>query len=111
VNIEVTFKPQHEGHFIERFNVVLKEKKISQICFEIEGSAILPSIKFDCNEVIMPLVPLNIESKFLLSLENHGYDAITISKWKTSTIFQFVDLKVNFIEGKLLSLAKKKLKV
>jgi hypothetical protein len=59
----------------------------------------------------MPVVPLGIESKAFIILENHGYDAITISKWKTTTHFQSVDFSINFVEGKLLSLAKKYLKV
>lgn len=59
----------------------------------------------------MPVVPLGVESKSFIILENHGYDAITISKWKTATHFQSVDISVNFVEGKLLSLAKKHLKV
>jgi hypothetical protein len=45
----------------------------------------------------MPVVPLGVESKAFIILENHGYDAITISRWKTSTHFQSVDISVNFI--------------
>ena len=45
----------------------------------------------------MPIAPLGIESKSILVLENHGYDAITITKWKTSSHFQSVDVGVNFI--------------
>lgn len=59
----------------------------------------------------MPVVPLGIESRAYVMLENKGYDAITISKWKTTSHFQSVDVAVNFVEGKLLSLAKKHLKV
>lgn len=54
----------------------------------------------------MPVAPLRVESRAVVSLVNHGYDAITISKWKTSNTFAMVDIAVNFVEGRLLSLAK-----
>jgi hypothetical protein len=59
----------------------------------------------------MPVVPLKIESRIFIILENNGYEAITISKWKTSNHFPMVDISLNFPEGRLLSLAKKHLRV
>ena len=59
----------------------------------------------------MPVVPIKVESRSFVMLQNHGYETITISKWKVSTNFPLVDISVNFIEGRLLSFAKKDLKV
>jgi hypothetical protein len=41
-------------------DVVLREKKISHISLELEGKALMPSIKFHCNELLMPVVPLGV---------------------------------------------------
>lgn len=78
---------------------------------DVSGSAIMPTLKFNCNEVIMPVVPLNLDSRMYIMIENHGYDAITVCKWKTSNHFPHTEIKVNFVEGKLLSLAKKSLRI
>ncbi len=59
----------------------------------------------------MPVVPLGVDSRGYVYLINEGYDAISISKWKTSNHFPMVNLNVFFSEGKLLSLAKKILRV
>lgn len=59
----------------------------------------------------MPVVPVRVEARACIVLENHGYDAITISKWKTTNSFTMVEVTANFLEGRLLSLAKKSLKI
>lgn len=61
---------------------------LSSYVLDVYGSAIMPTLKFNCNEAIMPVVPLNLESRIYIMIENHGYDAITICKWKTSNRFQ-----------------------
>ena len=89
----------------------MTEGKVSHISLWLEGSAILPSIKFNCNELLMPIGPVGIESRAFLLLENHGYDTITISRWRVSNCYPALDVQLLFHEGKLLSLSKKYLKV
>lgn len=56
-------------------------------------------------------MPIKTESKGTIDIENYGYEAVTISKAKFTQTFQGIDLKYTFLDGKLLSLAKTKLKV
>lgn len=78
---------------------------------KVLGSSASPTITFSCRESILPVVPLGVEAKTRIQINNNGYEAITIYKWKLSNNFQFVEIHVNFIQGRLLSMGKKSLSV
>ena len=83
-----------------------------QPCLEIKlkGEAVFPKLLFDRRELILPVVPLNIEAKCTFKIINDGYDSITL-KYRVLEELGNLNLRCDFPEGNTLGVSKNKLKV
>ena len=77
IEIFVMFKAICEGEFLEKFSIFLGAKSeelkslatpVSSYILDVCGSAIMPTLRFSCNEAIMPIVPLNLESRIFVMI-------------------------------------------
>ncbi len=70
------FKASSEGEFTEKFSIFLGPKSeevksqtpVSSYILDVGGSAIMPTLRFSCNEAILPIVPLNLESRIFVMI-------------------------------------------
>lgn len=74
----------------------------------VKGEGILPRLIFDKHEIIMPIVPLNIEAKSKLTIINQGYDNIELkSRFNCDT--NLIKIKVEWPDGNQLGITKQKI--
>lgn len=76
----------------------------------MKGDSAFPKLLFDRKEVILPTVPLNVESKCVFKIYNDGYENLTIDH-KVIDELQKLNINLNFPEGKTLGVAKNRIKV
>lgn len=105
------FHPTKEGVYSQKIKLFSNLDPEIEVELEINGNAVSPRISFNKNLLILPIVPIKTESKSIVDIENYGYEAVSISKAKFAHTMQGIDLKFTFLDGKLLSLAKKRLKI
>ena len=76
----------------------------------LKGQGTHPKLLFDRKEVILPIVPLNIQSKCVFRVLNDGYENLML-QYNIIQEFGPVGLELDFPEGKNLGITKNKLKV
>jgi hypothetical protein len=69
-----------------------------------------PRILFDRKEVILPVVPLNVQSRCSFRIINNGYENLTLN-YSIIQEFGNVGLELDFPEGKNLGITKNKIRV
>ena len=60
--------------------------------------------------MILPVVPLNMQSKCLFRILNDGYENLSLN-YKINKEYGDIGLELDFIDGKNLGITKNKLKV
>ena len=99
------------GEFEQFANLYLDgDKKKCHMKIKIKGEGIFPKITFDRKEVILPTVPCNVLSRCIFRIFNEGYDNFNL-KPIFSQEMGFINLKLNYPEGKNLNISRKKIKV
>ena len=73
------------------------------------GDAAFPKILFDRREILLPVVPLGIESKCIFRVINDGYENLTL-KYRVLEEDNF-PIVCHFPEGKSVGITKQKLRV
>jgi len=76
----------------------------------IKGESANPRILFDRREVILPIVPLGVESKCVFRVINDGYQSINLTANITDD-FGSIPLQLHFPDGSNLTTSKSKLKI
>jgi hypothetical protein len=76
----------------------------------LKGEGAYPKLIFDRREIILPVVPLNIESKCVFHIINCGYDNLNLKHKIIEDIAEF-HLQLNFVHGKNVSITTNKLRV
>lgn len=74
MNIEIEFKPHTSGKWFYKLPLYLdrdRENKMSEIV--LKGEAAEPKIMFDRRQIIMPVVPLGVESRCYFRVINEGF--------------------------------------
>lgn len=111
LNIEVEFKPHVPGKWECVLPIYLdqdRENKKSEII--LKGEAAFPKVQFDRRQIIMPVVPLDTESRCFFRIINEGFQTVTF-KAQPSDDFSIIPLKVEFNDGVSLSSRRKAMKV
>ena len=76
----------------------------------IRGTGMYPRLCFDVPEVVMPTVPLGMESKATFYVINRGYDNLEL-KHKLPPDNDRVPIKLTFPEGTTVGIAKERVRV
>jgi hypothetical protein len=76
----------------------------------LKGEGAMPRLIFDKYEVIMPITPLQIESKVRLTIINQGYDNIEL-KSRFNCDQSLIKVRVDWPDGSQLGVTKQKLTV
>src|SRR3990167_7115467 len=110
VTIIVEFRPTIPGVWVYELPLFVDEERaISKATITLKGESAFPKILFDRREVIMPVVPLGVESRVQFYIHNDGYQTVTL-KGHIMETFQHFPIKVEFPEGSILSSKKLKMK-
>ncbi len=76
----------------------------------LTGVAANPKLLFDRREILLPPVPLNIESKLQFRIINDGYENLNIEERVLDELGN-INIRIHFPEGKNIGLTKNRVKV
>lgn len=77
---------------------------------QLMGAGTFPRLEFDCSEIVMPTVPLNVPSRVCFHVMNVGYDHLEL-RYSLPADTARCPLQLHFPQGKMVGLAKEKLPV
>ena len=89
---------------------MIDDKKKSAAEIVLKGQGAYPRLLFDRKEVILPVVPLNFVAETTFKIISDGYDNVNIQP-EIPQDRGFINLKLEFPEGKTLGLIQKKIHV
>lgn len=101
VTIKVSFKPQGNEKYQEELPLYIEGETKPYTTIKLIGEGAYPKLLFDRREVIMPIVPLGIESKCSFKIENEGYQNLILKHYLAQDIGA-IKLKVETPEGKTI---------
>lgn len=110
VTIKVSFKPVGNEKYEEEVPLYLEDDGKPYATIRLKGEGAYPKILFDRREVIMPIVPLGVESRCTFKIENEGYQNLILKHYLAQDIGT-IKLKVDFPDGKTLGTSTNTLRV
>ncbi|CAD8117028.1 unnamed protein product [Paramecium sonneborni] len=113
--IRVKFNPYGPGQFNGIVQLyILSDPDIPPtlpyVEIQLSGSGAYPRLLFDKKEIILPVVPLGIQSRCFFRIINDGYENLNLKYNWAQEISNF-NLDLKFPEGTTLGVAKSKLRV
>lgn len=105
LSLKIMFNPRYQGDYSTTLPIYLEglDKPYMNIIFK--GTAALPRLLFDRREVILPPVPLNIETRTVFKIINDGYESIKI---QAKPIQGFT---LEFLDGMTLGITKSSISI
>lgn len=111
IDIIIEFRPTIPKEYIFKLPLYVDdEKTIPKAIITLKGESAFPRILFDRREVILPMVPLNVESKIQFYIYNDGYQSVNLKGHIIET-FQHFPINVVFPDGPSLNSKRHRLKV
>lgn len=110
VTIKIGFKPIGSEVYSEELPLYLEDDLKPYTTIKLKGEGAYPKLLFDRREVIMPVVPLGIESRCSFKIDNEGYQNLTLKHYLAQDIGA-IDLKVEYPEGRTLGLNSNQIKI
>jgi len=80
------------------------------LSLSMKGEGILPRLSFDKREILMPVVPTNVESRCRFNVINEGYDNLEVDAKVAGDTSQ-IPVRIEFPEGNQIGVTKRKLMV
>ena len=109
--IRVTFNPVEPIEYYEKVPLYLDgETDKPYLIVELRGEGTEPKIYFDRREVILPVVPLGIQSKTTFYVCHNGYENLELDPKIASEVGK-LPITWNFPDGNNLGVTKSKIKV
>jgi hypothetical protein len=112
--IRIKFQPDRKGIFTSSviLNIMDDEtnKFIPYKTITLTGEGTHPRIYFDRRQIIMPIVPLNIESKVVFKIKHEGYENAKLNSRVISEMGA-IPLTVEFLDGKTIGILKGELRI
>lgn len=105
VTVRATFSPQEDADYEAEFPLYLEDqedKSRPYLNLTLCGCGVYPRVTFSVEEVMLPVVPLNVVSRAKFMVINDGYDTLKISH-KLPLNCQ-APLEVEFPKGKSIGL-------
>lgn len=99
LDIFIIFKPHIPGKWKYSLPLYLdKDRDNKKAEILIKGEAAYPKIMFDRRHIIMPVVPLGVESRCILRVINEGFKSVRL-KIRVCDDFDILPLKAEFYDG------------
>ena len=75
-SVEITFSPKEQKEYTGQvtLHVIDEDGQSTNKVIRLEGEGFYPRIYFDKRELILPIVPLGIESSIKFKIKNEGYE-------------------------------------
>eukprot|EP00755_Sulcionema_specki_P010722 Sspe_Gene.7078::Locus_2392_Transcript_2_2_Confidence_0.625_Length_8917::g.7078::m.7078 len=106
--VQVAFTPAEVRSYQMRVAVYLDKNKSQQYMeLIVRGNGANPALTFDRREIMMPVVPLEVPSRTVISINNEGYEALEL-KWRLPGAEKPLEMgplpiSLNFPEGATIS--------
>ena len=99
--IKFSFTPREKKHYKTQVTLVVTDSDGNSINknIRLEGEGLLPRIYFDKRELILPIVPLGIESSIKFKVKNEGYENEQIKAEFEVYTQGVLPVKFNFLEN------------
>ncbi|CAD8092149.1 unnamed protein product [Paramecium primaurelia] len=110
VKVKASFNPQKADDYQKNIPVYIDSQESCYLELILKGKAAQPKILFDRREVLLPPVPLNIESKCSFKILNDGYENLNL-RHKVFGEEGNINVKLRFPEGVSVGMSKKRLRV
>ena len=109
--IRITFTPVEPVEYFEKVPLYLDgETDKPYLIVELRGEGTEPKIFFDRREIILPVVPLGIQSKTTFVVKHNGYENLELDP-KISSEVGKLPVTWNFPDGNNLGVTKSQIKV
>ena len=101
--LRISFRPENVNKYEEKIIVKLYNQELG--FYErvkdvmIYGEGAKPRIYFDKREIILPIVPLGIETKAAIKLRNEGYTQMILDSRFISSMGSISELKSSWVNG------------
>jgi hypothetical protein len=86
VTVKVSFKPQGNEKYSVELPLFIEEDTKPYTVIKLKGEGAYPKLLFDRREVIMPIVPLGVESRCSFRIENEGYQNLLLKHYLAQDI-------------------------
>lgn len=107
----MTFNPHEPIEYVARIPLYLDgDKEKPYLLIEFKGEGADAKIYFDRREIILPPVPLGIETKATFYVCHNGYENQEL-RFKIANEVGKIPIKINFPDGNNLGVTKQKVKV
>lgn len=111
IDIVIEFRPTIPKEYCFKLPLYVDdEKTVPKAIITLKGESAFPRILFDRREILLPTVPLNVESKIQFYIYNDGYQSVNLKGHIIET-FQHFPINVTFPDGPSLNSKRHKLKV
>lgn len=111
VDIDITFKPVMPGRWKYSLPVYInadKETKKAEIFITGEGDN--PKLLFDRRQIILPVVPVGMESRCSFRILNDGYKSVSVKEFLPDD-FSVIPIRLEYPSGNRLGLKMTRIKV
>ena len=113
VCLKATFKPTYSGVYEQNLSLYQDDstKPYSEVTLKGEGA--IPRILFDRRDIVLPIVPLGVESKCVFRVINDGYQSQNLKATVTqdTAVPLPIPIQINYPEGNTLGINNSKIKV
>ena len=75
ITLKASFKPVFQGIYEAKLPLYLENEDKPYTEIVLRGEGAIPRILFDRREIILPVVPLGVESKCTFRIINDGYQS------------------------------------
>lgn len=80
------------------------------LIIELKGEGAEPKLFFDRREVILPITPLELQSKAVFLVQHNGYENLELVPKIASEVGK-LPIQINFVDGSNLGVTKEKVKI
>jgi len=109
--VKVGFLPNAASQYLLKVPVYLNDDKETEyISCTLMGNGVLPRLRFDATEIILPPVPLGVKSSAVLLVQNDGYDSLELQISRPAES-QSIPLSFSYPQGTTLGFTKTELPV
>lgn len=110
LTLRAGFNPLQPISYEEHVNLYLDEAADPYLTFTLQGLGTVPRINFDRRHVLLPVVPLNIQSRCIFQVLNDGYENVEL-RYEIREDPGNINLKLHYLDGKQLGITKPKITV
>lgn len=111
MKVHIEFLPEDAKSFKAHVPIFLDHNlEVEYMQLGFKGSGAFPKLEFDCQDIILPIVPLNTKAVGMFYIINSGYETLDL-KYKIPLDQTKIPLELSFPNGKVVNTVIKKIPV